>query len=124
MEKLPNYSLKNSHNSPHNEKLTGCQAQTDQNRTLGLSTPSLRFQNIKWIGLAHHRVRYLVFGPSTFSKDGTRQDTGLFYYLYFILGVAKGGAASLISWAEILIYPAYMSGLAVAPQRNKCPSIL
>lgn len=52
MEKLPNYSLKNSYSGPHNEKLTGCQAQPAQNRALGLSTPSLRFQNVS--GYAWH----------------------------------------------------------------------
>lgn len=56
MEKLPNYSLKNSHSSPHNEKQAllqpQSQAQPAQNRALGLSTPSLRFQNVS--GYAWH----------------------------------------------------------------------
>lgn len=56
MEKLPNYSLKNSHSSPHSEKYTllqpQCQAQPAQNRALGLFTPSLRFQNVS--GYAWH----------------------------------------------------------------------
>ena len=56
MEKLPNYSLKNTHSSPHNEKYTLLQpqrqAQPAQNRVLGLSTSSLRFQNVS--GYAWH----------------------------------------------------------------------
>lgn len=56
MEKLPNYSLKNSHSSPHNEKQTllqpQCQAQLTPNRALALSILSPRFQNVS--GYAWH----------------------------------------------------------------------
>lgn len=124
MEKLPNSSLKNSHSSPHNEMLIRCQAQPAQNRALGLSIPSLRFQDVS--GYAWHtRVRYLGFSPATFSKGGAGQEIGLFYHLYFILGwPGEGLPYSLTSWAELLIYPAYMYGVAGAPQRSKPPSIL
>lgn len=93
MEKLPNYSLKNSHSSPHNEKYTLLQpqrqAQPAQNRALGLFTPSLRFQNVSgyawhitdiWVSALPHSQRVELgerpacSTTSTSPRDGQGRD--------------------------------------------------
>lgn len=85
-------TLKNSHSSPHNKKLTCCQAQPAQNRALGLSTPSLRFQNVN--GYAWHISQIFGFQPCHILKGWSWAKDWPVLPPLFHPAVARGGAAS------------------------------
>lgn len=126
MEKLPNYSLKNSHTAHTRSRLSQpqCQAQPAPNRALGLSTPSWRFQNVSgyawhitesdiWVSALPHSQRVELGKRCACSTTSTSPWSGW-----------GTGCFTQFMDRDIYLPTVYVWGGKFPHQRSKSPSIL